>query len=256
MIKKRSFQLQILVVLFVIALAAFYPRVVMSYPGAIYDHPIKDKVVALTFDDGPMPVYTTQILDILDEYQAKGTFFMIGERMQEYPGIVKEVAQRGHVIANHTFTHPEDLRTLDDRQVEWELKTTANISENLSGQRNYLFRPPRGIMDERLMRAVRAAGYEVIIWSICADNKAAPTPELMAKRVTEQIKPGQIILLHDGRFPGRKLDVEATRLILADLSQKGYRFVTVPELLNMKDAEGVGQARKISPLTRIKHSRV
>jgi len=236
MIKNRSFQVQMLAILFIIAVFWFYPRTVWSYPGAIYDHPIEDKVVAMTFDDGPMPVYTTQILDILDQYQAKATFFMIGERMKEYPGIVKEVSERGHVICNHTLTHPENLRTLDDHQVEWELKATSDISENLTGQRNYLFRPPRGIMDDRLMRTVRGAGYEVIIWSICADNSAAPTPELMARRVTEQIQPGQIILLHDGRFPGRKLDVEATRLILADLSQKGYRFVTVPELLKMKAA--------------------
>ncbi|MGE5390754.1 MAG: polysaccharide deacetylase family protein [Deltaproteobacteria bacterium] len=255
MINKKSFQLQLLAVLFLFAMSAFYPRSAWSYPGAIYDRPVKEKVVAITFDDGPMPVYTTQILDILDQYQAKATFFMIGERMKEYPGIVKEVSDRGHVIANHTFTHPANLRTLDDQQVQWELKAASDVSENLTGQRVYLFRPPRGIMDDRLMRTVRGAGYEVIIWSICADNHAAPTPELMAKRVTEQIKPGQIILLHDGRVPERKLDVEATRLILADLSAKGYRFVTVPELLNMKKPEGIVKLHRFSPKIRLNHSR-
>ncbi|NLW91645.1 MAG: polysaccharide deacetylase family protein [Syntrophomonadaceae bacterium] len=231
--KKRSFPLILLTILFIFSLSVFYPRTVWSYPGAIYDHPVKDKVVAITFDDGPMPVYTTQILDILDHYQAKATFFMIGERMKEYPGIVKEVSEHGHVIANHTFTHPANLRTLDDRQVQWELKAASDVSESLTGQRVYLFRPPRGIMDKRLMQTVREAGYEVIMWSICADNKAAPTPELMAKRVSDQIRPGQIILLHDGRVPERKMDVEATRLILADLSEKGYRFVSVPELIDL-----------------------
>lgn len=232
--KYRSFQLHLLAVLFIFSIAVFHPRPVWSYPGAIYDRPVKEKVIAITFDDGPMPVYTTQILDILDRYQAKATFFMIGERMKEYPGVVKEVSSRGHVIANHTFTHPANLRELDDQQVLWELKAASDMSENMTGQRNYLFRPPRGIMDDRLMRTVRGAGYNVFIWSICADNRATPTPELMAKRVIEQIKPGQIILLHDGRIPERKLDVEATSLILADLSAKGYRFVTVPELMKME----------------------
>lgn len=232
--KLKHAELLLLAVLFLFLMSAFYPASVMSYPGAIYNCPTKQKVVALTFDDGPMPVYTIQILDILDKYHAKATFFMIGERMKEYPGLVREVAARGHVIENHTFTHPGDLRKVDNKRVEWELRASSNLCEHLTGQRPYLFRPPRGILNNILIRTIRGSGYDIIIWSICADNHAAPTAAMMAQRVVKQIQPGQIILLHDGRIPGRKLDVEATRLILDDLSKKGYKFVTVPELLALQ----------------------
>lgn len=246
MVKRRSFKLVLLAILVLIALSAFYNQVVLPSHQALSKPSVKGKVVALTFDDGPMPVYTGQILDILDKYHAKATFFMIGNRMEQYPGIVKEVASRGMVIGNHTLTHPRDLRTLNDQQIGREIKTCSNLSDQLTGQRHYLFRPPRGMLNNRVIRDIRAQGYTIIMWSVCGDNRAAGTPELMARRVTQQIKPGQIILLHDGRVPGRKRDVEATRLILADLSRKGYHFVTVPELLEMQaENNGLDESKPV-----------
>lgn len=234
MTKRKSVKMALLASLLAIFLTGFCIRVIYPYQNAVYNRPVGNKVIAITFDDGPMPVYTDEILDILDEYHAKATFFMIGNRMKKYPDIVKEVARRGNVIGNHTFTHPKNLIALDDGQVLKEINDCADISERLTGQRNHIFRPPRGIMNERLSRIIRRQGYDIVFWSICADNRQAPTPELMARRVVDKIKPGEIILIHDGRVPGRLKDVEATRLIMADLSEKGYRFITVPELLQMQ----------------------
>lgn len=233
MIDNKSVKPTLLILLAALFLTGFCTRAINPYRNASYNRPLGNKVVALTFDDGPMPVYTNEILDILDEYHAKATFFMIGNRMKEYPGIVKEVARRGNAIGNHTFTHPDSLACLDDGQVIKELKDCTDMCERLTGQRTHIFRPPRGILNKRLNRIIRDQGYDIILWSVCADNRIALTPEAMASRVVTRVKPGEIILLHDGRIPGRLKDVEATRLILTDLSKAGYRFITVPELLQM-----------------------
>ena len=200
--------------------------------SVVYRVPTKEKVVALTFDDGPHPQFTPEVLNLLAQYHVKATFFMIGKRMEQYPEIVREVAKQGHIIANHTYTHPHDIE-LDTRgQVKRELERCEQVIERLTGKRAHLFRPPRGLIDSTVFMVAEEEGYRTILWTVSADHHDAPTPQLMAKRVLQHIRPGGIILAHDGTFCTRWKDVAATPLIIEELRRQGYRFVIIPELLS------------------------
>lgn len=196
--------------------------------------PTHEKVVALTFDDGPRPMFTPKILDILDKYHVKATFFMIGKYMDQYPDIVREVVRRGHAIGNHTYTHPHNIELDTQAQTIRELDRCERVIERLTGSRAHLFRPPRGLIDGSVFTIAAEEGYTTVLWSVCADHCDAPTPELMAKRALANNRPGGIILLHDGETGIRWKDVAATPLIIEELQKRGYRFVTVPELLEMR----------------------
>ena len=225
-----SFKIILLLLLLPLAIPFLMPEIGMAYSGVTYQLMGKEKIVALTFDEGPHPIYTPQILDILDQYQAKATFFMIGNRMEQYPDIVRDVSARGHLIANHTYTHPYNLRTLSPEKLKWEVDQCQQNMQTIAGQNTYLFRPPRGILNQEIIKIVQDKGYTIVLWGICTFNRKAPTPEMMANRVIKQAHPGQIVLLHDGRTDFRWKDVVATRLIVASLSRQGYRFVTLEEL--------------------------
>ncbi len=225
-----SFKIILLLLLLPLAIPFLMPEIGMAYSGVTYQLMGKEKIVALTYDDGPHPIYTPQILDILDQYQAKATFFMIGSRMEQYPDIVREVSARGHLIANHTYTHPYNLRTLSPEKLKWEIDQCQQNMQTIAGQNTYLFRPPRGVLNQEIIKIVQDKGYTIVLWGICTFNRKTPTPEMMATRVIKQAHPGQIVLLHDGRTDFRWKDVVATRLIVASLSRQGYRFVTLEEL--------------------------
>jgi peptidoglycan/xylan/chitin deacetylase (PgdA/CDA1 family) len=229
---------EIILIIAVVILAtrqmAHHPLRHSWYQSIVYRVPTKEKVVALTYDDGPHPVYTRQILDILDKYHVKATFFMIGRLMDRYPDVVKDVLKRGDVIANHTYTHPSNIEADTSAQVIRELEQCEQVVERMTGKRAYFFRPPRGLIDSTVFSIARDEGYRTILWTVCADHHDAPTPELMAERVLRLNRPGGIILAHDGSFPSRWKDVAATPLIIERLQKQGYRFVTIPELLKIR----------------------
>jgi len=208
--------------------------VISGYSKIVYDIPVSKKIVALTYDDGPYPVYTRQILDILDKYHVKATFFMIGKQMEQYPEIVKMIQTRGHVIGNHTFTHPANLETFSTTRIIGEIDRCEQVIERMTGKRAQLFRPPYGFVNGKIANIANKEGYHTILWTVSADHHDAPTPQLMAERVSKMIRPGGIILMHDGKMFIRWKDVAATALIIKSLLKKGYHFVTVPQLLNQE----------------------
>jgi peptidoglycan/xylan/chitin deacetylase (PgdA/CDA1 family) len=213
----------------------------LFWPAAVvYRVPTSEKIVALTFDDGPHPTFTPELLEILERYHVKATFFMIGRRMEQYPDLVRAVLSHGHAIGNHSYTHPSDLRADTRAQVVRELEACERVIERLSGRRNHLFRPPRGLIDGTVFTIAEEEGYRTILWTVSADHHDAPTPQQMARRVLEHIRPGGVILAHDGTFCTRWKDVAATPLIIEALQKRGYRFVTVPELLRHRRGLWVG----------------
>jgi peptidoglycan-N-acetylglucosamine deacetylase len=207
----------------------------------VYRVPTQEKVVALTFDDGPDPRFTPKILDILDKYYIKATFFMVGKQMDAYPDIVRDAFRRGHAIGNHTYTHPHDIELDTAAQTRNELERCERVIERLTGKRAHLFRPPRGMIDGSVFAAAEKEGYTTVLWTVCADHHDAPTPEKMAARVLAHSGPGAIVLAHDGTFCSRWMDVAATPMIIEELQARGYRFVTVPELLRR------GNSRVVNP---------
>lgn len=201
------------------------------YQNVVYRAHVHEKLAALTFDDGPHPEFTPAVLDILEKHNVRATFFMIGSLVELYPEIAKEAADRGHAIGNHTYSHPARLDLLPDWAVLREVEQCAEAIQRATGQRPVLFRPPRGRLGSRAAEVLGSTRCKVVLWTVSADHHEARTPQEMAARVLKRIRPGAIVLLHDGSTPARWKDVVATSILIEALQERGYKLVTVPELL-------------------------
>jgi peptidoglycan/xylan/chitin deacetylase (PgdA/CDA1 family) len=223
---------ELVMVAAIVLLAAGRYRGPCAPPRVIFSVPTRERIVALTYDDGPHPVFTPEILKVLAKHHVKATFFMIGERMESYPAVVKQVVAGGNEIGNHTYTHPHNIELDTNPQVIRELDRCEEVIERMTGKRTKLFRPPLGLRDGAVLQIAGEEDYRTILWTVSADHHDAPTPRDMAQRVLRHIRPGAIILAHDGTYPMRWKDVAATSLIIEELEKRGYRFVTVSEMLD------------------------
>lgn len=189
------------------------------------------KQVALTFDDGPHPRLTKEILEILDEYGVKATFFMIGENVKNYPEAAKAVADAGHEIGNHTETH-KHLRSLNEATLTKELEACKNSIFSVCGVYPTLFRPPEGATPAFVLKCAERFSYPVILWSIDTKDWEIKNTGKIADSVLSGIKPGAIILMHD--YVGKNSKTPAAlRVLLPKLLEEGYEFVSVSELLGL-----------------------
>jgi peptidoglycan/xylan/chitin deacetylase (PgdA/CDA1 family) len=206
--------------------------------GVVYWHGDSTQhKIALTFDDGPQDVYTPQILDILKKYHVKATFFLIGKNVEAFPEVAKRIAQEGHCIGNHTYSHP-DLILKNKEQIRLELQKTEEAIYNATGVRPYLFRPPYGADNHWVSLEVENLGYVIIQWSVSGLNGRKDSRfDKLAQKVITNTKNGSIILLHDGNRLSNKIDrsqiIKALPIIIETLQRQGYQFVTIPELLNL-----------------------
>jgi peptidoglycan/xylan/chitin deacetylase (PgdA/CDA1 family) len=190
----------------------------------------KEKVIALTFDDGPFPIYTRQVLDILKQNDIQATFFMIGKMVKYYPKIARTVRDAGHVIGNHSWAHPSKPKAPNA-----EVDETAVILKSTLGETAPLFRPPYGLMHNGMADRAEHEKQAVIIWnSAGADWSKEATVGSIVSQVMRNARPGGIILLHDGGG-NRSSTVQALPIIIEKLRAQGYRFVTVPELLALSE---------------------
>ena len=205
-----------------------------------------EKIVALTFDDGPNEPYTGQILDVLRERNIKATFFVVGVNATRHPETLLRIMDEGHAIGNHTWSHPL-LSTLTSTWIAAEIEQGAEVIESLSGRRPRLFRPPGGDRGDpgHLQRVCRRLECLTVMWSVNADDDddyAIPEVDPIVERVLRQVEPGAIVLLHDGdglkTQPYKGSTVQALPRILDGLISQGYRLVTVPELLASCDPNG------------------
>ncbi|SFA55484.1 polysaccharide deacetylase family sporulation protein PdaB [Anoxybacillus pushchinoensis] len=198
----------------------------------VWSVPTNEKMVAITFDDGPDILYTPDILAILKQYDAKATFFVVGFRAEKYPDMIKRQMNEGHEIANHTYKHI-DFRGKSKQTIEEEIKKGGDVLYHITGKRPTLFRPPLGYYNQRILNIAKEQGYTVVMWSKHQDTYDWQNPgtNRIVRRVIRHIQPGQIILFHDHGSGSRKQTVQALKEILPILKQKGYTFVTVSELL-------------------------
>lgn len=188
----------------------------------------KDKSVALTFDDGPHPKYTEEILDVLDEYGVKATFFVIGKNVKENPGLVEEELRRGHEVECHTYSH-KYANDLGYKEALRELKK----SEDESGVVFSYVRPPGGILSKGFSKAASELSYKTVLWSVDTRDWKCPGVGRVVSAVTSNVEPGDIILMHD-YVSGKSDTPEALKIIIPKLLEEGYVFVTVDELINGK----------------------
>lgn len=206
------------------------------YPETVVlSGPANENKVALTFDDGPDPRFTPQILDILKEYNVKATFFLMGARAEKYPDLVKRIQDEGHIIGNHTFFHPNLVKQADVQTLEREVTNTENKLAQLVGYRTKLFRAPYGFLYNELVEKLRDMNYSVVAWSVDSLDWRESPPEQIAYNVLSNIQPGAIILMHDGAAwdEDRTNTIKSLRQIIPNLKEQGFQFETVPKLLNI-----------------------
>ncbi|MEG4251949.1 polysaccharide deacetylase family protein [Microcoleus sp. Pol10D4] len=196
------------------------------------------KVIALTFDDGPSPE-TFKILEVLHKHNAVATFFCLGANLREYPEIAKRVVQAGNAIGNHTWHHYS--HNVTEKTASDEIDNTGVHIYRSTGAKSFLFRPPGGRLNNGLADYAKKKNYVVVIWSIDPKDFLQPPAAAIARSVLSQASTGAIVLLHDGGG-NRQQTVEALSTIIPKLKQQGYRFVTVPQLLQMQ----AGQKQRIA----------
>jgi peptidoglycan-N-acetylglucosamine deacetylase len=195
----------------------------------LWDIKTEEKIIALTFDDGPHATYTPQILDLLNKYDAKATFFVIGEHAKKFPEIILRENDEGHEIANHTYTHPYS-RTAE--VLKNELKKTNEAIHDITGTYPVLYRPVGGSYNDRIISTAVENGFKVIMWSWHQDTKDWKRPGVtkIVTTVLSGAKPGDVVLFHDSGGD-RTQTVKALEEILPALKKQGYEFVTISELM-------------------------
>jgi peptidoglycan-N-acetylglucosamine deacetylase len=193
------------------------------------------KAVALTFDDGPSPVYTAQIMALFKQYQAHGTFFVMGHRVEQYPGLVQALIKAGHEVGNHSFSHPRFTK-IAQLSREQELERTALDLDLLGCPKSQrCFRPPYSAFDDRLKTYLAHTHRHLVLWSIDSGDWRGLAAPAIIKNVLSRVRNGAIIIFHDNdenAQADRHPTVEALSIILPTLKAAGYRMVTVSELLH------------------------
>lgn len=197
--------------------------------------PGAEKVIALTFDDGPWPETTEKILATLKQEKVKATFYMIGQPLKSFPEIGKKVLADGHVIGNHTLHHW--YKHMTPLVAQREIEDTAKIIKEVLNVETAYFRPPGGVLTNGLVAYAQKHNQSINLWSVESGDShpKRPTPEAMLKTILAQATPGGIVLMHDG---GGHHDntAKAVPHIIAKLRAQGYKFVTVPQLLELSSS--------------------
>src|SRR5208282_205435 len=213
----------------------------MAPTGQWYGHTFTggvrgSKQLALTYDDGPNDPHTLKLLDVLAKHNVRATFFMIGRYVQQRPDIARAVAQAGHVIGNHTFTHPL-LIFKSAVQTRTELLDCRSALQDTIGEHSNLFRPPFGGRRPATLRVARSLGLETVMWNVTSYDWNAPPAAVIEKKVARQMRGGDVILLHDGGHRALGADrtqtVIATESLIVRCKAGGYEFVTIPEMMNI-----------------------
>src|SRR5216117_698621 len=224
-----------LAVAVVLGESAFSPR--SSAFGKTYWHAAThQKVVALTFDDGPNEPYTSQVLDILEREHVRATFFLIGENVRKYPAAAARIVREGHVVGNHSEHHPLRFALEPVEQIRAEVSAAEETIHADTALFPRLFRPPQGLRSPWLMRVLKSDSLITVTWDDAPGDWDPISRETVARRAVLHARPGSIILLHDGLNLSHDIDrsptVRALPEIIERLRSRGYRFVTVPELLH------------------------
>ena len=208
----------------VLVVPAYAARIIYSFAGST-DKPR----VALTFDDGPHPRYTPEILDILKEYGVTATFFSVGSNAENYPRLIQRICEEGHELGNHTHNHFH-VAKLSREALCTDIQSAQNVLERISGKPVKLFRPPEGVCTEDLKSYCEQKGMTILLWSVDTRDWAHTPVSEICENVKNNVKDGSIILMHD--FIGKNSPTPAAlRRIIPMLQELGYELVSVSQLL-------------------------
>jgi peptidoglycan-N-acetylglucosamine deacetylase len=200
--------------------------------GAVFRVVTKQRMVALTFDDGPDPRWTPRVLELLRQYHAHATFFQVGKNVVAHPELTHAVVGDGNEVGDHTWDHP-DLELLPAAEVGQEIMAGADAFRQVGAPAPKYFRPPKGFTDEAIGVLADANQYRTIFWDLCLERFVDHTPD-MADAVQDmltRVKPGSIILAHDGGIPSRAKTLQTLPMLLEGLRARGFKMVDVTQLL-------------------------
>lgn len=186
--------------------------------------------IAITFDDGPNPVYTPVVLDLLAKHKAKATFFCIGKQIEKHPEIVQRILSEGHVIGNHTYSHSKSFGFLKTEKVKTELHKTNRIVTQLFNKKMILYRPAFGVTNPKIQKAVQQLNLHSIGWNVRSLDTTSRTESQVLQRITSKIAKGDIVLLHDTSAKS----VTVLEQLLLFLHEKSLKSVTVDHLLEIE----------------------
>jgi peptidoglycan/xylan/chitin deacetylase (PgdA/CDA1 family) len=229
-----------ILVLLIISFTVFFDEAVLVRKNTFYSGSSKEKLVALTFDDGPSLIWTPQILDALKKANIKATFFMLGDHVKKYPEVARRVANEGHEIGNHTYDH-HVLFYYKPEELAKEIKDAEVAIREVTGRTTRYFRPPKAWLTEAEKKQINRLGYKIVLWSLNSKDWVTFDDKYIVRYLVRNILPGEIILFHDsgsvfGKEGGNRSETIKTIPILVNkLREKGYKFVTVSEILNKKD---------------------
>jgi len=184
-----------------------------------------DHCVALTFDDGPDPVDTPRLLDLLREKNVKATFFVVGKRAEQHPEIVRRAWEEGHLIGNHTWSHPPLFCFLAPRRLSKEIERTATLLDSICGNRGRYFRSPVGLRHPLLRGVLRRSGLEYISWQVRSCDTIINDSALLVRRILGKVKSRDILLFHDHLPRGTNAMLDALPRIIDTVRERGFKFV-------------------------------
>ena len=236
-LKRRRSALAIFLIVFFLIAMNILKISAISYENNDTDADIyhkKDnayKKIALTFDDGPHPRYTPQILEILSKYNIKATFFTVGVNAKNYPDTLEKVISAGHEVENHTYTHPH-VNSVDFATLKREIECCESEIYEHTDYKTKFFRPPEGMIDDEIIEMIKSLDYKIVLWDIDTRDWAHTPPQKIAENIIDNINSGDIILMHD--YIGHNSPTpEALKIFLPILIDRGYNFVTVSELIGL-----------------------
>ncbi|MGC9668537.1 polysaccharide deacetylase family protein [Planosporangium sp. 12N6] len=215
----------------------------VRHPGTSVTYYVQtdEPVVAFTFDDGPAPDWTRMVLDTLDEYRVPATFFMVGRNLDAHREVVRGRLDR-HEIGNHSWSHP-DLARLDLAGVRRELTRTHDMIRAVTGREINLMRPPYGHLGGSTLLAAASLGYDLVLWShTMHEAMYRSNPAAQVADIVDHVRPGSIVLAHDVGTSNRLVSLRHLGEMITGLRARGFRFVTVPELMATGKPAEVPQA--------------
>lgn len=209
----------------------------MRFPKIVFGFKTKEKSVCLTFDDGPHPVYTPQVLAILAKHDVQATFFILGHKIPEYKEIVKQIISGGHQVGNHGYAHSNLIFKKRDFILN-EIERTDELLRECGAEGEIVFRPPYGRMSLRALLLLGELNKKVIMWNIPTKDYRALNSNQIIRKIHHKIKAGGIIVLHDA---GKSIDsdadrnctIEALEAVIVEIKECGFGFKTVSEMLNI-----------------------
>jgi peptidoglycan/xylan/chitin deacetylase (PgdA/CDA1 family) len=193
--------------------------------------------VALTFDDGPNPIHTPRVLEILERFQARATFFVIGKHLEKDGGLAASAAKAGHVLGNHSYHHFRTMGFLSPTEVRRDILRCQEEVEKWAGYQPRFYRQPAGFRNPKIFGILKNLGMTLVGWQVRAFDTQRRDSKAIAQRILNKIQPGGVILLHDGsdseKNEDRTATIEALPMILQGLKGRGMEFLTLDELFGM-----------------------